>query len=179
MMTTTPTRPLRGAALAKAAGLSRTDVDAIAASSIFDERFYLMTYPDVAEAGVDAFEHYLIFGRFEKRKASAIFDPVAYAEANPEVAASGMEPFLHYALVGQAAGAGPSAVGVRQSRLPLLPQTFLQTFDLTDAEREQCGGSGARHLSLSAARNYAHSLQFLLTQRECPSSHGVTFSRCN
>src|SRR6267154_3541268 len=47
----------------------------------------------------------------------------------------------------QAAGAGPSAVGVR-------------------------------HVSLSAARNYAHSLQFLLTQRECPSSHGVTFSRC-
>jgi len=80
--------------------------------------------------------------------------------------------------VRQAAGAGPSAVGVRQSRLPLLPQTFLQTFDLTDAEREQCGGSGARHVSLSAARNYAHSLQFLLTQRECPSSHGVTFSRC-
>jgi len=80
--------------------------------------------------------------------------------------------------VGQAAGAGPAAVGMRQSRLPLLPQTFLETFNLTDAEREQCGGSGARHVSLSAARNYAHSLQFLLTQRECPSSHGVTFSRC-
>src|SRR6267154_2950440 len=78
----------------------------------------------------------------------------------------------------QAAGAGPSAVGVRQSPLPLLPQTFLETFDRTDAEREQFGGSGARHVSLSAARNYAHSLQFLLTQRECPSSHGVTFSRC-
>jgi len=78
----------------------------------------------------------------------------------------------------QAAGAGPSAVGVRQSRLPVLPQTFLETFDLTDAEQEQCGGSGARHLSLSAARNYTHSLQFLLTQRVCPSSHGVTFSRC-
>jgi len=36
----------------------------------------------------------------------------------------------------QAAGAGPSAVGVRQSRLSLLPQTFLETFDLTDAKRE-------------------------------------------
>ena len=78
----------------------------------------------------------------------------------------------------QATGAGLSAVGVRQSRLPVFPQTFLETFDLTDAEREQGGGSGARHVSLSAARNYAHSLQFLLTQRECPSSHGVTFSRC-
>ena len=79
---------------------------------------------------------------------------------------------------GQAAGAGASAVGVRQSRLPLLPQTFLKTLDLTDAEREQFGGSGARHVSLNATGNYAHSLQLLLTQRECPSSHGVTFSRC-
>jgi hypothetical protein len=78
----------------------------------------------------------------------------------------------------QTARAGPSAIGVCQSRLPLLPQTFLKTFHLTNAEREQCGGSGARHLSLRAAGNYAHSLQFLLTQRECPSSHGVTFSRC-
>ena len=79
---------------------------------------------------------------------------------------------------GKSARAGPSTVGVRQSRLPLLPQPFPKTFHLTDAEREQCGGSGARHLSLRAAGNYAHSLQFLLTQRECPSSHGVTFSRC-
>ncbi len=29
---------------------------------------------------------------------------------------------------------------------------------------------GVRHVSLNTARNYAHSLQFLLTQRECPSS---------
>jgi hypothetical protein len=33
-------------------------------------------------------------------------------------------------------GAGSPAVGVRQSLLPLLPQTFLKTVDLTDAERE-------------------------------------------
>jgi hypothetical protein len=79
---------------------------------------------------------------------------------------------------GQAAGTGPSAVGVRQSRLPLLPQASLETFDLTDAEREQLGGSGACQVSFNATGNYAHSLQFLLTQRECPSSHGVTFSRC-
>jgi hypothetical protein len=37
---------------------------------------------------------------------------------------------------------------------------------------------GAHHVSLSAAGNYVHSLQLLLTQRQCPSSHGVTFSRC-
>ena len=79
---------------------------------------------------------------------------------------------------GQTAGAGPSAVGVRQSRLPLLPQALLETLDVTDAELKQFGGSGARHVSFNATGNYAHSLQFLLTERECPSSHGVTFSRC-
>ena len=79
---------------------------------------------------------------------------------------------------GQTARAGSPAVGVRQSRLPLLPETPLKTFDLTNAEREQFGGSGARHVSLHATGNYTHSLQFLLAQRECPSSHRVTFSRC-
>ena len=81
-------------------------------------------------------------------------------------------------LLWQATGAGPSAVGVRQSCLSLFPQTFLETPDLTNAEREQFGSSGARHVSFNATGNHAHSLQFLLTQRECPSSHGVTFSRC-
>jgi len=79
---------------------------------------------------------------------------------------------------GQTARAGSPAVGVRQSRLPLPPGTPLETFDLTNAEREQFGGSGARHVSVHATANYTHSLQILLAQRECPSSHGVTFSRC-
>jgi len=31
---------------------------------------------------------------------------------------------------------------------------------------------------LDARADHAHSLQFLLTQRECLLSHGMTFSRC-
>jgi hypothetical protein len=95
----------RDIGVAKRTGLSRRDLKAAVASAIFDERFYLMTYPEVAKAGVSPFEHYLATGRSEKRKPSAIFDPVAYVETNPEVATSGIEPFLHYVLVGQAAGA--------------------------------------------------------------------------
>src|SRR5512142_3065141 len=41
----------------------------------------------------------------------------------------------------QATGAGPSAAGVCQSRLPVFAQAFLETTNLADAEREQCGGS--------------------------------------
>lgn len=78
---------------------ARGDFKGAVPSEIFDEHFYLMTYPDVAVAGENPFEHYLFFGRFEKRRPSAIFDPMAYAEANPDVASKGIEPFLHYALI--------------------------------------------------------------------------------
>jgi hypothetical protein len=90
--------------LAKRAGLSRREFRAVAAASIFDEHFYLLSYPEVAEARISPFEHYLVTGRFEKRRPSAIFDPAAYLEANPDVAAAGVEPFLHYVLVGRASG---------------------------------------------------------------------------
>jgi SAM-dependent methyltransferase len=91
--------------LASRAGLSPGEVCAAVASGIFDERFYLAMYPDVAAAGVDPLEHYLLQGRFEKRRPSALFDPSAYVHANPDVAAQGIEPFLHYVRTGRAAGA--------------------------------------------------------------------------
>ena len=104
------------------------------------------------------------------------FAEVVIVEAG--IGGAGQSDDISADAVRQAARARPSAIGVRQSRLPAFSQTLFETFDLTDAKREQFGGSGARHVSLNATGNYAHSLQFLLTQRECPSSHGVTFSRC-
>ncbi len=88
---------------------------------------------------------------------------------------------LHDALTdgfGQATGAGPAAVGVSQSRLPVFAHAFLQALNLPHAQTQEYGGSGTRHVSLDACANYAHSLQFLLAQRECLLSHRVTFSRC-
>jgi hypothetical protein len=74
--------------------------------------------------------------------------------------------------------AGPAAVGVSQSRLPVFAHAFLQPLNLARAQTRESGGSGTRHISLDACTDHAHSLQFLLTQRECLLSHGVTFSRC-
>ena len=88
-------------------------------SGVFDQDFYLKTYPDIAQAGVNPLLHYLESGRFEKRKASATFDPAAYLGANPEVANSGIEPFLHYVLIGRAAGAPRSRVEVTFRKLGL------------------------------------------------------------
>jgi hypothetical protein len=80
--------------------------------------------------------------------------------------------------LGQATGAGPAAVGVSQRRLPSFARTFFQALNLPYAQAKESGGAGTRHVSLNACADHAHSLQFLLTQRECLLSHGVTFSRC-
>ncbi len=81
-------------------------------------------------------------------------------------------------LVGQATVAGPAPVGVSQRRLPTFAPTLFQALNVSHAQGEQLGGAGTRHLSLHASGNDRHSLQLLLTQRECLLSHGVTFSRC-
>jgi len=86
------------------------------------------------------------------------------------------DPLAHS--IRQATGAGTPAVGVSQSRLPVFAHTFLQAFHLAHAQTQESGGSGTRHVSLDACIDHAHSLQFLLTQRECLLSHRVTFSRC-
>lgn len=91
--------------VAKRVGLSRSDFKAAIASNLFDERYYLKTYPDAAEAKMSPFEHYLFTGRFEKRRPSPMFDPAAYIEVNPDVTSTGMEPFFHYISRGRAAGA--------------------------------------------------------------------------
>jgi glycosyltransferase involved in cell wall biosynthesis len=61
----------------------------------FDAAFYLATYPDIAAAGVDPFEHYLRWGFTEGRNPSATFDTrfymQRYLDNDP-----GQNPLLHY-----------------------------------------------------------------------------------
>jgi hypothetical protein len=69
---------------------------------LFDEKYYLETYPDVALAGIDAYAHYLIFGAGEHRNPNAMFDTAWYVSRYPDVLASGMNPLGHYYLYGAA-----------------------------------------------------------------------------
>ena len=61
----------------------------------FDPAYYLETYPDIATAGVDPFEHYLRWGFLEGRNPSASFDTrfylQRYLDNDP-----GQNPLLHY-----------------------------------------------------------------------------------
>lgn len=77
----------------------------------FDAEFYLATYPDIAEAGLDPLEHYMRFGWQEGRDPSPTFSTRHYLETHPGVAAAGQNPFLHYLTEGKAAGAADVIAG--------------------------------------------------------------------
>jgi len=75
----------------------------------FHEAAYLALNPDVAASGVDAQEHYLNCGYYEKRLYSALgkrglpdgFNPEDYLIHNPDVKSSGMDAATHYMLYGE------------------------------------------------------------------------------
>ncbi|MDH3378893.1 MAG: hypothetical protein OEQ39_18360 [Gammaproteobacteria bacterium] len=85
----------------------KVQAEKIRASGLFDDAWYLQTYADVAQAGHDPIEHYLIFGVADGRNPSARFNTKWYLEAYSDVAAAGMNPLLHYIEFGKAEGRQP------------------------------------------------------------------------
>ena len=86
--------------------LSR-DRDALRKSDMFDETWYLQTYPDVANSNLGAVEHYLQFGATERRNPGPGFDTDAYLKNNPDVSDSGLNPLVHYITHGKIEGRHP------------------------------------------------------------------------
>lgn len=76
-------------------------------SGMFDETWYLVTYPDVRETGADPILHYLCFGAQEGRNPSAGFDSLWYQREYPDVAVSAMNPLFHYIVFGAKEGRRP------------------------------------------------------------------------
>ncbi|WP_133170125.1 hypothetical protein [Kumtagia ephedrae] len=81
---------------------SREALDVIRASEFFDSRWYLETYSDIAEVGLDAAQHYLFYGAYEGRNPGPRFDTMAYYGANRDVSRSGENALVHYELHGRA-----------------------------------------------------------------------------
>lgn len=75
----------------------------------FDRDFYLLANPDVASAGVNAYQHYDSYGAHESRNPNAFFDTSTYLARNPDVAAAGIDPLDHYHRYGWHEGRDPSA----------------------------------------------------------------------
>lgn len=74
----------------------QSDLELIQASGLFDARWYLQKYPDVAAAGVDPLAHYMSDGAREGRKTSPRFDTRWYVDTYPDASASSINPLLHY-----------------------------------------------------------------------------------
>ncbi|MCI1437252.1 MAG: hypothetical protein LKI03_06465 [Acetobacter indonesiensis] len=70
------------------------------AAVFFDGLWYLATYPDVRDAGIEPLEHFLTHGLQEGRNPNALFDAQAYVQANPDIAAFPFGAFMHYVCFG-------------------------------------------------------------------------------
>ena len=77
------------------------NVALVYSSDYLDADWYLSTYKDVKESGVDPAEHYLVFGAKEGRRPSTEFDGDWYLKRNTDVAKSGMNPLLHFLKYGK------------------------------------------------------------------------------
>jgi hypothetical protein len=74
----------------------RHNVQTIRGCGLFDAQWYLETYGDVREAGLDPALHFLMFGSGERRDPGPFFDTGHYLRLYPDIAQNGMNPLLHY-----------------------------------------------------------------------------------
>lgn len=72
--------------------------------ALFDAGYYVSQNPDIAQAGIDPFRHFLHTGWREGRSPSANFDAAYYLETHPDVKAQGVNPLVHYIESGFAEG---------------------------------------------------------------------------
>lgn len=67
-------------------------------SALFDEKWYLNTYPDVATLPIDPLMHYLLYGGYEGREPNPSFDSQRYLSTHHGAQRSGVNPLLDYVL---------------------------------------------------------------------------------
>jgi lipopolysaccharide biosynthesis protein/glycosyltransferase involved in cell wall biosynthesis len=72
------------------------DIASIRDSGLFDEKWYLENYPDIAKIGIDPVRHYLLYGGFEGRDPSINFSSRWYIATYADVERSKLNPLLHY-----------------------------------------------------------------------------------
>lgn len=76
----------------------------VARSGEFDAAHYLAANPDVAAAGMDPLDHYLMAGWREGRDPSPHFSTRGYLSRHADVRAQGLNPLVHYVRQGQREG---------------------------------------------------------------------------
>ena len=76
----------------------------ILGSGLFDYEFYLRTYPDVRDSGMDALDHYVRHGDAEGRGPNQVFLPNQYRQTVRPPLPAGRNALQHYIEEGEPAG---------------------------------------------------------------------------
>ena len=99
-------RPLRKARIVRC---RNRNCRCIKRSGLFDSKWYLDHYHDVAEAKIDPVLHYVVFGAGEGRDPGPNFDSDWYLQKYQDIALSGINPLVHYIEFGMQEGRNPTA----------------------------------------------------------------------
>lgn len=82
--------------------LPSSDIELLRKSGWFDVEWYLKTYPDIKQSGMDPVLHYAIHGGKEGRDPSPRFNSRWYLTFHTDVAEQGVNPLIHYLRQGMA-----------------------------------------------------------------------------
>jgi GT2 family glycosyltransferase len=74
---------------------------------LLDPDWYLSRNPDLMQAGVDPFEHFVMHGAQEPRDPCGDFDSIFYLDTHRHLIGNGQSPISHYLLHGRKAGLSP------------------------------------------------------------------------
>ena len=110
---------------------------AIQGSCLFDSEFYLISNPDVAQAGVDPCWHYFHHGWKENRNPSALFDMQRYLDENQDVKSAELEPLFHFLVYGINEGRAIHSIdttSINQSSDHDSPTSYEVSLDTSDPE---------------------------------------------
>jgi FkbM family methyltransferase len=89
----------------------RRAIGIIEQSGLFDRRWYLEKYPDVAARSIDPVQHYVTHGAREGRDPSPSFSTRDYLMHHPDLAMAGINPLAHFVLHRSDKGLNGEAVG--------------------------------------------------------------------
>ena len=80
---------------------------------LFSHAMVSVRYPDVAESGQNALEHYVLYGASELRDPSEYFDVQQYCTEYAALIPAGANPLVHFLRHGARAGLNPNPISIR------------------------------------------------------------------
>lgn len=106
----------------------------VSGSQLFDEQWYLNTYPQVVGSGMSPATHFVREGVWEGLNPSADFDTLWYYGRYPDVMDAGMNALVHYVIAGRSEGRRPGPAKTIDAGAEERDADLVRESDLFDAE---------------------------------------------